>query len=52
MDRCNWKHCRGEAAVNWLGRFLCWRHWQAVCRLRDDGKTPEEIARTIPLPRE
>jgi len=30
-DVCDWPRCRRAAAMEYLGKELCARHWQALC---------------------
>jgi len=37
-DRCAWPRCAGHPSVGWLGKPLCERHWEKVCRLTSGGR--------------
>lgn len=44
-DRCSCKRCPNEAAMGYLGRRLCARHWAEFCRIDDEGRLDAALAR-------
>lgn len=49
MDRCRWPNCRNVPALRYLGRDLCWKHWERLCELQDKRRAAH-IAQMMALP--
>lgn len=37
-DKCNWKGCKNEADLGYLGKSICNSHWAELCNLQEQGK--------------
>jgi len=48
-DRCEWKRCRAEADMSYLGRAICKSHFSRMCEMQDVGRE-EEARKLIGLP--
>jgi len=32
MKQCDMPHCRGSVDIIYLGKNLCWDHWEKKCQ--------------------
>lgn len=43
MSRCEWKGCKLEPVLTWLGKGLCQKHWERLCTIDGTEKGVREI---------
>ena len=49
-NQCDMPRCRNWAEIGYIGKGLCWKHWEQICLA--EGKTAKGLLKRIGLARD